>query len=346
MQLAFDVPVQFPDPSEDIDQLFPQAVECAKLADQIGFDMFTLAEHHFNDYFVQPTPLVLATHLAAVTSVPRILVSVFVLPYHDVQRLAGEIAMTDQLTRGKLEIGFGRGGAQFEADRFNIPHDKSREIFEDRFKALLVLFSGKDVSYEGPYTKFTTLTIMPPPFQKPHPPIWKSIIDPKLAYYCARDGYGVICGLLRRPFSVAVESKQAFDQGIAELKDKSKKPRIALYQWVYVAKDEVEVKRTLETAYRSHQKFMNHYVTPGYVVGGITQPIEIDGTPEDLRNNLIIGTPDFCVDRLLELKSLGYDDYSIRMNFGPNHQDVMRSLDRFGEHVYPHLGHSRVRKAA
>jgi len=153
MLLGFDIPAHWPDPSHHIDNLFPELLETAELADQIGFDSFCFAEHHFNDYFVQPAPLVLAAFLGARHPRQRMIVAVMVLPLHDVRRLAGEIAMTDQLLRGRLEIGVGRGGAQFEFDCFDLPYDKSREIFEDRLKGLLVLFSGEDMSYQGPYTE-------------------------------------------------------------------------------------------------------------------------------------------------------------------------------------------------
>jgi flavin-dependent trigonelline monooxygenase, oxygenase component len=338
MQIALDLPAHWPDTGHHINNLFPELLEAARLGDQIGFDAFCLAEHHFNDYFVSPAPLVLAGHLAAITQRQRIIVAVMVLPLHDVRRLAGEIAMTDHITQGRLEIGMGRGGAQFEFDCFSLPYDKSREIYEDRLEGLLRLFQGVDVAYDGPYTKFPPLTIMPPVLQKPYPPLWMAIIRPEAAYHVAKAGYHVQTGLLRRPISVARETMRAFREGAAQANGPQGRPKISVHQWIYVARNEAEVQEKLRMAYANHQRFMNHYTTKGTIIGGITQPIEIDGTPEDLRNNLIIGPPDFCVDRLLELKEIGYDLMILRTHFGPAHQDVMGSLSRFAEHVLPHLG--------
>jgi alkanesulfonate monooxygenase SsuD/methylene tetrahydromethanopterin reductase-like flavin-dependent oxidoreductase (luciferase family) len=347
MEIGLDLPAHWPDTGHHIDNLFPELIEAAKFGDQIGFDSFCFAEHHFNDYFVQPAPFALASYVAAITKVPRFIVSVVVLPLHDVRRVAGEIAMTDHLTNGRLEVGFGRGGAQYEFDCFDMPYSKSREIFEDRLKGLLVLFSGKDVSYEGPYTRFPTLTIMPPPLQKPHPPFWMAVIRPEAAYHCARNGYHCQAAALRRDRSIMKEVMAAFRQGAAEAGPRKKPIQISVHQWIYVANDEADVQEKLRMAYANQQRFMNHYTTPGTIIGGITQPIEITDTLDSLRDALIIGTPDFCIERLLALKEAGYDHLILRTHFGPAHEDVMGSLDRFAEHVKPYLGlSSRTRERA
>lgn len=338
MQLGFDVPAHWPDNGHPIENLFPELIEQAKRAEKIGFDAFFLAEHHFNDYFVQPSPFALASHLAAVTEKPRIIIAVIVLPLHDVRRLAGEITMTDHLTRGRLEVGFGRGGAQYESDCFGLPFEKARESMEDKLEALLVLLKGRDVSYDGPYAKYPEITVMPPPLQKPHPPLWLSVIRTEAAYHCGLQGYSVQTGALRRPIAVQKELIAAFRKGAAESGSKPGAQKISLSQIVYVAKNDSDVKEKLEMVYANQQRFMSQFITAGIVKGGKVVPIEIDDTIKSLSESVIVGSPEYCIDRLLALKELGYDALSLRMNFGPVHEDIMGSLDRFGEHVMPYLG--------
>jgi len=345
MKLGLDLPAHWPDTGHPIENMFPELIEAAKVGDQIGFDAFVLAEHHFKDYFGVPAPFCLASYLAAITDRPRIIISVVVLPFHDVRRLAGEITTTDHLTKGRLEVGLGRGGGQYEADKMGLPFEKSREIFEDKLKGLLVLLRGKDVSYEGPYAKFPALTIMPPPLQKPHPPLWIAIIRPEAAYHCARNGYHVQAASLRRPIAVMKETIEAFRKGVAEAGPQPAPQQISAGQWVYVAKDDAEVREKLKMAYANHQRFMNLYTTPGIVKGGIVQPIQISDTLESLRDALVIGTRNYCIDKLLELKELGYDYLVLRTHFGPPHADIVRSLDRFGEYVMPHLRARTTRTA-
>ena len=221
--------------------------------------------------------------------------------------------------------------------------DNAREIFDDKLKALVVLLRGKDVSYDGPYVSFPSLTIMPPPLQRPHPPLWIAVIRPKSAYHAARNGYHVQAASLRRPIAVMKETIDAFRKGAAEAGPQPAPLQISAGQWVYVAKDDADVTEKLKMAYANHQRFMNLFTTPGIVKGGIVQPIEITDTLESLRDALVIGTPNYCVDKLLELRELGYDHLVLRTHFGPPHEDIMGSLDRFGEHVMPHLRTSAAR---
>jgi flavin-dependent trigonelline monooxygenase, oxygenase component len=339
MHLALDLPAHWPNTGHHIDHLFPELLEVVKLADEIGFDSFALAEHHFNDYFVQPAPLTLAAHIAAITPRQRFIVAVMVLPYHQVQRLAGEIAMTDQLTGGRLEVGFGRGGAKFEADRFGISHQNSREIFDDRLRALLILFSGKDVSYDGLHAKFPPLTIMPPPRQKPHPPFWIAAINPEAIFHCARNGFNVQAAALRRDMAAVREMVKAFRQGVSEARSRTNpgRQKISIHQTVYVAKNDADVEEKMKMIYRNHQLFENHYKNSGEIIGGITQPVEIKETIDDLKKGVIVGKPEYCVDRLLELKELGFDQLIMRTHFGPPVDEVKGSLRRFAEHVMPQL---------
>src|SRR5262249_55515592 len=143
----------------------------------------------------------------------RLIVAVLILTLHDVRRVAGEINMADQLTNGRLEVGFGRGGAQYELDCFNVDFGKSREIFDDRLQALRKLYSGKDVSYDGPHPSYPKITIMPPPRRRPHPPFWLACMRPEATYHCARNGYNVQVGVGRRDPELIREFFAAFRQG-------------------------------------------------------------------------------------------------------------------------------------
>lgn len=336
MKLGLDLPAYWPDMRVPIERLLPELIEVAQRGDEIGFSSLVLAEHHFIDYFVMPAPLMLASHLAALTKRARIITSVIALPFHDVRILAGEIAVADHLTKGRLEIGFGSGGNQYEFERMGLPWDKTRiEIFDEKLKALLVLLDGRDIAYETPRLSFPSLTIMPPPLQKPHPPVWIAAVRPEAVYHSARKGFNVQTASLRRPFAVSKELVQAFRTGAREAGAKSS--RISFGHWVYVAKDDSDIGKTLDLALANHRRFVNLTTTPGIVAGGEVEPIAISDTVETLKNVVIVGTANYCVEKLLELGELGMDQLMVRMHFGPSHGDIMRSLDRFGEHVMPRL---------
>jgi alkanesulfonate monooxygenase SsuD/methylene tetrahydromethanopterin reductase-like flavin-dependent oxidoreductase (luciferase family) len=337
MQLGLDLPAYWPDTGHPIENLFPEMIEAAQHAEDIGFSWFVLAEHHFIDYFVSPAPLTLASHLAAMTKSARFLISVLCLTIHDVRRVAGEINTADHLTKGRLDIGLGRGSNRYEPARMGVPFDELPEIFEDKLAALLLLLRNKDVSYEGPHVKFPSLTIMPPPLQKPHAPLWIACIHPESTYDAARRGFNVQTASLRRPFEVMREVVQAFRDGAAEAEPGPRPQQISMQVWVYVTKSEAETREKLEMAYANHRRFMNLYITPGTVLGGLVQPIDIEESAETVGKKLIIGPPQFCTEKILEYQQLDIDHLVMRMHFGPPHRDILGSLDRFAEHVMPCL---------
>lgn len=341
MKLGLDIPAYWPDWSHPIENLFPEMIESAQRAEEIGFSTFALAEHHFIDYFVMPAPLAFASHLAAVTKSARLMIAVVDLPINDVRRVAGEITVADHLTKGRLDVGLGRGSNRYEPHRMGVEFDELREIFEEKLEALLALLTEQDVSRDGRYVKFPPLTIMPPPFQKPHPPLWVACIQAESTYDAARRGFNVQTASLRRSFDIMHGIVQAFRDGAAGFtaeKGGANAQQVSMGTWVYVVRDPSEIREKLEMAHANHRRFVNLFTTPGSVVGGIVEPIEIEESVETIGETLVIGTPEFCIDKLLEYRELGIDHLMIRKHFGPTHADIMGSLDRFAESVMPHLG--------
>lgn len=339
MQVALELGGHWPDHSHHIDNLFPEMIEAAELADKIGFDAFLMGEHHFMDYNSTPAPIALATYLAAMTRRQRLILAVMLLPLHNVARLAGELAMADQLTKGRIDIGFGRGGGPYELRRFGVPwdYDSAREIFEERLKAMHLLFEGQDVTLDWKHTKFQDVTIVPPFRQRPHPPIWLSGQRTEAAYHIAKQGYHLQMAQLRNPISYVRDMMQAFREGAAASDKPQGEPKIAFLQWVYVAKDKADRDAKMELAYQKHRKFMGIFTDTSDAKGGRIPMIDLPGTPEDYLANTMIGEKSYVQERILEMKEIGFDMFMMQAHCGPNHQDVMASMERFGEHIMPLL---------
>jgi alkanesulfonate monooxygenase SsuD/methylene tetrahydromethanopterin reductase-like flavin-dependent oxidoreductase (luciferase family) len=79
-------------------------------ADKAGFSVYHLAEHHGTPLGLAPSPALFVAAAARVTERIRLAPTTFVVPLYDPLRLAEEIAMLDQLSGGRLEVGFGKGG--------------------------------------------------------------------------------------------------------------------------------------------------------------------------------------------------------------------------------------------
>ena len=95
-------------------QIFEDTTGQIQLAEELGFASAWLAEHHFSRYGLGSSQLILAAKIAALTNRIRLGTAVLVPPLHHPVRLAEDIAMLDQVSGGRLEIGFGRGSSGYE----------------------------------------------------------------------------------------------------------------------------------------------------------------------------------------------------------------------------------------
>ena len=89
-------------------ELYRTVLEDVEYHADLGYTTAWLIEHHFSDYFPTPSPLVLASHIAARFPELSLGTCVLVTPWYQPLRLAGEIAMLSLLTDQSLHLGLGR----------------------------------------------------------------------------------------------------------------------------------------------------------------------------------------------------------------------------------------------
>ena len=339
MEFGLEIGGYWPSNGHHINNLIPEMIKVVKVADKIGLDAVVVGEHHFMDYGATPSPVAVVCNLAPMITIPRLVTAILMLPMHNAPIMAGEIALADHLTGGRLEIGPARGGGPYEYARVCMPSDdaSTRKNFEEQFKALRMLLTEENVSFQGEFTKFEGVTIMPPTLQKPYPPIWQTCQRNEAAYHCGKNGYHVFTSSLRRPMSYVRELAEAFRRGVAESSKPQGEPRFAHLQWVYVAKDDADAREKLEIAYLKQQKFWGIWQNSASAIGGVVRPVEIEDTLESLAKGLIIGTKDYVEDRLLEIKELGTDLMAMKTGFGATNADEIASLERLAEHILPKM---------
>lgn len=123
------------------DSVIHDAIEQTVLSEQAGFDTAWFAEHHFNNYSLVPSPLMMVAHCAGVTKRIRLGTAVCVLPLYQPQRLLAEIGFADVVSNGRLELGVGSGYQQFEFERFGVNIDNAPAVFSN----ILILCSKVSV---------------------------------------------------------------------------------------------------------------------------------------------------------------------------------------------------------
>ena len=113
-------------------QLFDERLRFAEAAEAAGIYCLHVAEHHATPLNMVPVPGVYLGAVARATKRMRLGPLVYLLPLYDPLRLIEEVAMLDQLSGGRLELGIGRGVSPYELGNFGIDPENSRPMFEDR----------------------------------------------------------------------------------------------------------------------------------------------------------------------------------------------------------------------
>src|SRR5262252_6969186 len=175
-------------------EYFAQCLRLAERADQLGFNSVKTVEHYFFDYGGHsPNPVVFLAAVAARTTRIRPITGAVIPAFNHPVKLAAELAMLDNLSQGRLDVGFGRAFIPKEFEVFGVSLDESRARFEEGIDLITRLWTEERVSYEGKFRKFENVRLMPRPVQKPHPPIWIAAVATKDSFvWAGRHGYHVM----------------------------------------------------------------------------------------------------------------------------------------------------------
>ncbi|MFJ4650074.1 LLM class flavin-dependent oxidoreductase [Nocardia sp. NPDC088792] len=168
-------------------QYFREVLELSKSADAFGFEHVQTVEHYGTPYGgYSPDPVTLLAAIAAVTERIRITTGAVIPAFTHPLKLAGKLAMLDNLSDGRLDVGFGRGFLPEEFEWFGIPMDESRRRFAEGVEACRRLWSETDVVFDGEFSSFGPVTLLPRPIQQPAPPIF--LASASSAESCAAAG--------------------------------------------------------------------------------------------------------------------------------------------------------------
>ena len=339
MKLGFYLPCYWPDTNYPVHQMYDEMVEQAVLAEQLGLSSLWVPEHHFVNLLVHPSPLLTAVRVAAATKSIRIGTAVLVLPFYDMRRLAGEIAQADQLMKGRLDVGVGRGAFKYEFDRLGVAVADSRELFDEALALLEKLLSESNVSSDTPSYKFEALTITPGPYQKPMP-FWMAAVQPEAIYHSARKGYSITTTALRSPFEDAKRQAAAFHRGRHEATS-GLNPRISMLRMGFACKDRAEVAQKVAMAAGNDQRHHNLRSGDGEVIDGAIVPHDSGRSLADVEEALLICTVDQLVAKLSRYAELGIDELILNMGFGASHRDVMASMELLAAKIMPQLARAQ-----
>jgi flavin-dependent trigonelline monooxygenase, oxygenase component len=344
MKFSLFVHMEVLKPGQNHAELFDELEELVLLAERGGMEAAWIGEHHGMGFTIAPNPFIQIAHLAARTKNIRLGTGTVIAPFWHPIKLAGEAAMTDIATKGRLDLGIARGAYSFEYERLH-PGLTAMEAglrMRELIPAVEKLFHG-DYEHHGEYWQFPKTTAVPKAVQPGGPPIWVAARDPNSHDFAVRNGWNVQVTPLASGDGEVESLMQRFDAACAAHPEQER-PRIMLLQHTYVAENAADAARGAEELSRFYCCFGAWFQNKKLITQGVIEALSDEEmaampqyAPETVAKSLIIGTPEQVVARLKGYEALGYDQYSFWIDSGMSFERKKASLTRFIEEVMPHF---------
>ena len=320
-------------------EIYARGLEVAQAAEDMGYDGVWLAEHHFSNYGYLSQPLIMATHLAAKTSRIRIGTAVVVLPLHNPLMVAEQASTIDLLSEGRFDLGLGRGYQQYEFQRLGLDLKDSRGRWEEAIEIVTRAFTEESFSFQGEYFNFPETTVLPKPYQKPHPPIWVVGQSPESIDGAVRRGFNVVTGGAAFPIGRIEQRREQFDEAVRRY-GREGQLQFGIQQKIYVTESDEEAVRMAEHGLWNMRVSLSLRLGREQVERGRVTDVPIEDEPsieELVDKHFLFGTPDTVIAKLSRLQEqLKLDHLNCDFWLGDMPQDkVLRSMELFSKHVMP-----------
>jgi len=176
------------------EQYFREALDLAEEADRLGFTHIRIVEHYFHYYGgYSPNPIVFLAAAAQRTKRARLVTGAVLPAFNNPLKLAGEIAMLDAISGGRLDVGFARAFLPHEFRRFARSPDESVARYREGIEQVDLLLREESVTHRGRFHTIENTTSLPRPTQRPRPKFYAAALNtPESFEYAGRMGYSVM----------------------------------------------------------------------------------------------------------------------------------------------------------
>ena len=301
-----------------------------------GFHAYHLAEHHSTPLGIAPSPSVYLSAVAQRTKRLRLGAMVYTLSLHHPLRLLEEICMLDQMSGGRLEVGFGRGASPIEIGYYGVDPDQALSIYQEAYQIIMQGLTGPVVNFTGKHFQLRDVPMEVHCLQKPTPPIWYGLGSPASARWTAENNVNIICsGTPGHARSITDRYRQDW----RELgKSDDSLPLLGLSRHVVIGKSRREAQEAASRAYRLWYRSLMHLWIKHGVKGTpllLSFPNEFHGLQEAGLG--IAGTADEVRDWVQDqIERAGANYFVCRFAFGDlTHAESAQSAELFASEVMP-----------
>ena len=328
------------DETTDMIAVRDHVLEMVKMADDAGFEIAWAAEHHALEMTIAPNPFQIMTWWANHTTNIQLGCGVANASYWHPINLAGEAAMVDLLSDGRLNLGLGSGAYQREFDRMRPGLDQKdgHKYMQEMLPLVRELWKG-DVEHNGDHWRFPAATSCPKPVQDTVP-MWVAARSPATFDYAVANDCNVMCWPFTLPMAEAEKYKGQLDESIA--KAGGWDGTFALMRHTALYENEDDRQEALTTIRGTLGRFGNVMMKKGDVINGFPEIVpleELEGNVrvdlDMLEENLMFGDPDTVIGKLRGYEDLGVDAFIYYASMGLDMDLQKRSLQLFINRVMP-----------
>ncbi|HUB95635.1 MAG TPA: LLM class flavin-dependent oxidoreductase [Stellaceae bacterium] len=317
-----------------LDAFYEMRLKIAEAYDDGGFRSYHIAEHHSTPVGMAPSPGMFLAAVAQRTRRLRFGPLVYLLPLYHPLRLVEEICMLDQMSRGRLELGVGRGVSPIEVGFYGVKPDDRAAMHAEALAVVKAGLTQKSVDFSGRFYKFSAVPMELEPYQKPMPPIWVGVERPDGAERAARDEANAITA---HPVADAKRLYDAYRAAFADAHGGKPLPRIGLARFIVVAESDDAALAVARRAYPKWQASLTHLPRTYGVPTQNPRPPDFDAIRHGGRG--IAGSPATVAAELkAQLAEAGANYCVGQFAFGDQTlAEVQRTIALFTREVMPAL---------
>jgi len=349
MQVDLFYELSIPDFSQlSQSQLFAQTLDEIEFADKLNFSTTWFVEHHFMPgYSFSSSPDLILAAASQRSKRIRLGFAIIPLPYHNPLHVAERIATLDILSQGRIELGFGRGFQPKEYQAFGANIEQSRLLTKDSINIIKNALSNASFSHKSQFYDFNNLELTPNCIQSPHPPLWMATVSPDSFDIAAELEVNAMCGPFK-PWFMIKEDIKRFKKTCAV---QNKPLKTAMTVGFFCHQDAKQAKRIAKPAMEWFYRQLFHFTRPilenlynsyeYYHQYRLFQPLLnklAHYTVLEKLGYIIVGDPEHCRTKLLQLKQAGVDHVMLAIGAGgSDSQDTKNCMQLVNDEIIPYI---------
>lgn len=311
-------------------QALQNTIDLARLADQLGYHRYWVAEHHGGPMLAGPSPEALIGPIAAATSRIRVGSGGVMLPHYSPFKVAETFSLLSGLFPGRIDLALGRAAGTDPLTMFALQRDRRQASPDDFPQQLDELLGYLDDRLPADHPFARLAETLPGRPEKPEP--WLLGSSQQSAIWAAELGLPYAFADFINPKGAEIAA--LYRERFAEHEHPELKPSVAVGVWVICAETDEEARRLAASGRMTFTLLRRGQLiavpSPEIAVDFLAADDRVQGLPRSERR-AILGSPDTVRMELEDVVAKYGAEEAIVVSITYDHQDRRRSYELLAE---------------